>query len=199
MDFLLIIAIIVVIALVAVLIIQQNKVKAVLNDIEKDRNALEEKEKILLKEAKIRAIEEALVDYLKENSDGNYQKIECIDGQVNMVATQEEIEYWKGYVEKHIDDQKAVLTGINQKYDMCCNDSYNTINMYYDQELSFKKAFSCVGKTAIYCAMYQILDGNPDYSIYLNIYNVDTGKLVVGGNLMNEEVSYTDEDWEKTF
>ena len=54
--------------------------------------------------------EEALVDYLKENSDGNYQKIECIDGQVNMVATQEEIEYWKGYVEKHIDDQKAVLT-----------------------------------------------------------------------------------------
>lgn len=24
-------------------------------------------------------------------------------GQVNMVATQEEIEYWKGYVEKHID------------------------------------------------------------------------------------------------
>ena len=119
--------------------------------------------------------EEALVDYLKENSDGNYQKIECIDGQVNMVATQEEIEYWKGYVEKHIDDQKAVLTGINQKYDMCCNDSYNTVNMYYDQELSFKKAFSCVGKTAIYCAMYQILDGNPDYSIYLNIYNVDTG------------------------
>ena len=74
--------------------------------------------------------EEALVDYLKENSDGNHQKIECIDGQVNMVATQEEIEYWKGYVEKHIDDQKAVLTGINQKYDMCCNDSYNTINKY---------------------------------------------------------------------
>lgn len=76
--------------------------------------------------------EEVLVDYLKENSDGNYQKIECIGGQVNMVATQEEIEYWKGYVEKHINDQKAVLTGINQKYDMCCNDSYNTINMYYD-------------------------------------------------------------------
>lgn len=143
--------------------------------------------------------EEALVDYLKKNSDGNYQKIECIDGQVNMVATQEEIEYWKRYVEKHIDDQKVVFTSINKTYDIYCNDSYNTINMYYDQELSFKKAFSVVGKTAIYCAMYQILDGNPDYSIYLNIYNVDTGKLVVGGNLMNDEVSYTDDDWEKTF
>lgn len=32
----------------------------------------------------------------------------------------------------------------------------------------------------------------------LNIYNVNTGKLVVGGDLMNEEISYTDEDWEKT-
>lgn len=115
-----------------------------------------------------------------------------------MVATQEEIAYWKRYVEKHIDDQKVVLTSINKTYDIYCNDSYNTINMYYNQELSFKKAFSIVGKTAIYCAMYQILDGNPDYSIYLNIYNVDTGKLVVGGNLMNDEVSYTDEDWEKT-
>ena len=102
--------------------------------------------------------EEALVDYLKENSDGNYQKIECIDGQVKMVATQEEIEYWKGYVEKH-DDQKAVLTGINQK-DMCCNDSYNTINMYYDQELSFKR---CLENS--YILMYQILDGNPEFNL----------------------------------
>ena len=71
MDFLLIIAIIVVIALVAVLIIQQNKVKAVLNDIEKDRNALEEKEKILLKEAKIRAIEELQNDREKLNEEEN--------------------------------------------------------------------------------------------------------------------------------
>lgn len=37
--------------------------------------------------------EEVLVDYLKENSDGNYQKIECIGGQVNMVATQEEMQH----------------------------------------------------------------------------------------------------------
>ena len=39
MDYLLIIAIIVVIALVAVLIIQQNKVKAIINDVEKDKKA----------------------------------------------------------------------------------------------------------------------------------------------------------------
>lgn len=38
-----------------------------------------------------------------------------------MIATQEEIEYWKRYVEKHIEDQKAVLTDINQKYDALCH------------------------------------------------------------------------------
>lgn len=86
--------------------------------------------------------EEALVDYLKENSDGNYQKIECIDGQVNMVATQEEIEYWKGYVEKHIDDQKAVLTGINQKYDMCCNDSYNLDMKDFAKEILLEENYN---------------------------------------------------------
>ena len=37
-------------------------------------------------------------------------------------------------------------------------------------------------------------------NIYILCHVSDiTGKLVVGGNLMNEEVSYTDEDWEKTF
>ncbi|MFQ8894669.1 MAG: hypothetical protein ACLR6Z_06525 [Dorea sp.] len=133
--------------------------------------------------------EEALVDYLKENSDGNYQKIECIDGQVNMVATQEEIEYWKGYVEKHIDDQKAVLTGINQKYDVCCNDSYNTINMYYDQELSFKKAFSCVGKTSIYCAMYQILDGNALVCTFLTACSTEMNTMTESVNEKNRESS----------
>lgn len=45
MDFLLIIAIIVVIALVAMLFVQQSKMKSVLISTEKDKKALEEKEK----------------------------------------------------------------------------------------------------------------------------------------------------------
>ena len=143
--------------------------------------------------------DEKLAKYLKENSDGNYQKIECIDGQVHMLVTQEELTYWKNYATENVEKQKTTLTNVNEKYDAYCNDAYNTINMYFDQNLSFKQLFSYVGKTAIYCAMYQIFDGNPDYSLYLNIYNVDTGKLVVGANLMNEEVSFTDEDWEKSF
>ena len=44
---LLVIAIITVIVLIAVLIIQKNKVKSALESLEKDKKALEDKEKIL--------------------------------------------------------------------------------------------------------------------------------------------------------
>ena len=92
MDFLLIIAIIVVIALVAVLIIQQNKVKAVLNDIEKDRNALEEKEKILLKEAKIRAIEELQNDREKLNEEERERRQEIARIETKLAKREDVLE-----------------------------------------------------------------------------------------------------------
>ena len=69
MDYLLILAVIAVIALIAVLIIQQNKMKSVVQSIQKDKAALEEKEKILFKEAKIRAIEELQDDREKLNEE----------------------------------------------------------------------------------------------------------------------------------
>ena len=69
MDFLLIIAVIAVIALIAVLFVQQSKTKSVLLSVEKDRQALEEKEKLLLKEARIKAIEELQDDREKLNEE----------------------------------------------------------------------------------------------------------------------------------
>ncbi len=69
MDYLLILAVMAVIALIAVLIIQQNKMKSVVQSIQKDKAALEEKEKILFKEAKIRAIEELQDDREKLNEE----------------------------------------------------------------------------------------------------------------------------------
>ena len=55
---LLVIAAIAVIVLVVMLIIQRNKVSAAMMSVQKDKEALEEREKILQKEAKIKALEE---------------------------------------------------------------------------------------------------------------------------------------------
>ena len=73
------------------------------------------------------------------------------------------------------------------------------INVYYDTIISFKEAFAYVGKTAIYCALYQLFNGQKDYTITLDVYNVDTGKLVAGGNLEKDDVSYGDTEWKASY
>ena len=109
MDFLLIIAIIVVIALVAVLINQKNKHKAVLNHIEKDRNALEEKEKILLKEAKIRAIEELQNDREKLNEEERERRQEIARIETKLAKREDVLEdKIQEYTDKEVQVQRKI-------------------------------------------------------------------------------------------
>lgn len=109
MDVLLIIAIIVVIALVAVLVIQQNKVKAVLNDVQKDRSALAEKEKILLKEAKIKAIEELQDDREKLNEEERERRQEIARIETKLAKREDVLEdKIQEYTEKEIQVQRKI-------------------------------------------------------------------------------------------
>ena len=89
MEFLLILAVIAVIALIAVLFVQQSKTKSVLLSVEKDRKALEEKEKLLLKEAKIKELarqeqkfakrEDMLEDKIQEYTEKDLQAQRKLD------------------------------------------------------------------------------------------------------------------------
>ena len=109
MDFLWIIAVIVVIALVAVLIIQQNKVKSILNEIEKDKKALVEKEKILLKEAKIKAIEELQNDRDKLNEEERERRQEIARLETKLAKREDVLEdKIQEYTEKEIQVQKKI-------------------------------------------------------------------------------------------
>lgn len=92
MDFLLIIAIIVVIALVAMLYVQQSKMKNVLTSTEKDRLAIEEKEKILLKEAKIKAVEELRLDREKLNEEERERRQELARQEQKLAKREDMLE-----------------------------------------------------------------------------------------------------------
>ena len=92
MDYLLIVAIIVVIALIAMLYVQQSKMKSVLTDTEKDRLALEEKEKILLKEAKIKAIEELQQDREKLNEEERERRQELARQEQKLAKREDMLE-----------------------------------------------------------------------------------------------------------
>ncbi len=106
---LLVIAIITVIVLVAVLIIQKNKVKSALESLEKDKKALEDKEKILYKEAKIKAVEELQEDREQLNEEERERRQE-IARQEQKLAKREDVleDKIQEYTEKDIQAQRKM-------------------------------------------------------------------------------------------
>lgn len=143
--------------------------------------------------------EQELCEYFKENGNGNYNSIDVIDNQVRVSLNKNQADYWKDYAKKMLKEQETILTNVSPKYKASYNDLYDVINVYYDTMISFKNSFNYVGKAAIYCAMYQLFDGKEDYSLSLNVYNIDTGKIVASGNLKQDNISYDDAEWKQSY
>lgn len=109
MDFLLIIAVIAVIALIAMLFVQQSKTKSVLLSVEKDRQALEEKEKLLLKEARIKAIEELQDDREKLNEEERERRQELARQEQKLAKREDMLEdKIQEYTEKDLQAQRKI-------------------------------------------------------------------------------------------
>ena len=109
MDFLLIIAVIAVIALIAVLFVQQSKTKSVLLSVEKDRQALEEKERILLKEARIKAIEELQDDREKLNEEERERRQELARQEQKLAKREDMLEdKIQEYTDKDLQAQRKI-------------------------------------------------------------------------------------------
>ncbi len=109
MDFLLIIAVIAVIALIAVLFVQQSKTKSVLLSVEKDRQALEEKEKLLLKEARIKAIEELQDDREKLNEEERERRQELARQEQKLAKREDMLEdKIQEYTDKDLQAQRKI-------------------------------------------------------------------------------------------
>jgi len=105
----LIVAIIAVIALIAVLFVQQNKVKSVLLAVEKDKKALEEKEKILFKEAKIKAIEELQNDREKLNEEERERRQELSRQEAKLAKREDMLEdKIQEYTDKDLQVQRKI-------------------------------------------------------------------------------------------
>jgi len=105
----LILAIIAVIALIAALYVQHNKMKSILQSTEKDRIALEEKEKILFKEAKIKAIEELQDDREKLNEEERERRQELTRQEAKLAKREDMLEdKIQEYTEKDIQVQRKI-------------------------------------------------------------------------------------------
>ena len=109
MDFLLIIAVIAVIALIAVLFVQQSKMKSAFLSVEKDKKALEEKEKLLLKEARIKAIEELQEDREKLNEEERERRQELARQEQKLAKREDMLEdKIQEYTDKDLQVQRKI-------------------------------------------------------------------------------------------
>lgn len=105
----LVMAIIVIIALVAVLYVQHNKVKNIVSSVNKDKLALQEKEKILLKEAKIKAIEELKDDREKLNEEERERRQELARQEQKLAKREDVLEdKIQEYTDKDMMVQKKI-------------------------------------------------------------------------------------------
>lgn len=139
--------------------------------------------------------EEKLADFFKDRGEEHYCDLSVEDGLLKMSVTEEQADYWKEYAIGQIEKQESVLKAVSPKYRAEINEKRDTITVYFDAMMPFDDALNYVGRANIFCAMYQLFDGAEDFSLSLNIYNVDTGKLVAGGNLEKDDVSYDNTEW----
>ena len=109
MEPLLIIAIIAVIALVAVLFVRENRTKSIILQVEKDKKSLEEKEKLLLKEARIKAIEELQNDREKLNEEERERRQEIARLEQKLIKREDMLEdKIQEYTDKEVQLQKKL-------------------------------------------------------------------------------------------
>lgn len=104
-----VVALVVIIALVAVLYTQHNKMKIILENTKKDRIALEEKEKILFKDAKIKAIEELQNDREKLNEEERERRQELARQEAKLAKREDMLEdKIQEYTDKDLQVQRKI-------------------------------------------------------------------------------------------
>ena len=108
-NILLVAAIIFIIILSAALFVQQNKVKTVLKSTERDRHELEEKEKLFLKEARIKALEELKHDREQFNEEERERRQELNRQEQKLIKREDILEdKIQEYTEKDLQAQKKL-------------------------------------------------------------------------------------------
>lgn len=103
------IAVMAVVVMLIILIVQKGKVKSALDSIEKDRKALDEREKILYKEAKIKAVEELQEDREQLNEEERERRQEIARQEQKLAKREDMLEdKIQEYTEKDLQVQRKM-------------------------------------------------------------------------------------------
>ena len=116
---------------------------------------------------------------------------------VTLEVSETQKDYWKSIIDQGLQKLVADFRAIDSDYDIQYSEDYESVDLYYNLDLSATNAVYYVIYCEVYCAFGQLLNGAEPSSwlVSFNIYNSDTGKLVTSGD-SETGMAYETSDWE---
>lgn len=142
---------------------------------------------------------DGVISWIKEEGNNNFVELfSNQDDTVTMKVTEGQIDFWNNLIEKKLKDIETKIG--EDKFKRYCNfsNNYRTINYFNNMNSELGKSDVLVAEAPSYCALYQLINGNEECQIEMNIYNCDTEKLITRVGL-GESVSYTRLEWDKSY
>lgn len=98
------------------------------------------------------------------------------------------------------DRTKATSFPQGSNYSFIGDDDYKSITFIYDENISESLETKVLGAVFAKYAYLNVLEHkDPNWKIHLQIYNCHTNKLVIEGDLEKERVSWSQDDWARSY
>lgn len=99
-----------------------------------------------------------------------------------------------------VDELAKQFAASNSMYRYVPDESYQELSLYFDENISSTLELKTIlGIVSSYAMNYMLLNHTTDWNVGIKIYNCHTEKLVVSGNIPNEEISYGAKEWEASY
>ena len=128
-----------------------------------------------------------------------YTKTECLDNGLRLVLTDIQRDNLIRRNNDFINELIKSFKNENIKYSVVTDSTNKNLKFYFDENLSAAKQIKAVFGVATGYGYNLLLSGIEDWNVKIEIYNCHTNKLVASGNIPNEEFSYGDEEWRKSY
>ena len=117
---------------------------------------------------------------------------------ITISVTEEQRQKWIDDYITIAEDAKAKFSKAGDNYNANISNGYDHVDLYLTMDVDPALLASTVQSIEVSCAYYQLFhDRTERWFVSFDIYNAETGKLVVSGD-SDDGLDWTKEDWQKS-
>lgn len=129
-----------------------------------------------------------------------YTDVQLVDDEVILYLTDIQRQNLINQVKDTIDIILEDYYQSNPDYKFMGDKNYQSITFSYDENISERLETTVLGAVFAKYAYLNVLEHkDPNWKIHLQIYNCHTNKLVIEGDLEKERVSWSQDDWARSY